>query len=249
MNEVYSESYRIRSYETDFRGRIRLVTLLNYMQDAASLHASSLGFSVEDLRHKNATWMLSRYRILIFNYPKFGENVRIRTWRSSVEGLYARREFEIFGAGDVQVGAATSSWVILNLTTRRPLRVEAVVGEFPCVARRALPDDFSPLPKMETCTMELPFQVRMEDLDVNRHVNHAVYAGWALETIPAGLLMDCLPFEIEVYYRAEAMFGDRILSRSAVIDSSDSTVFLHQLVRDDDGRELTRLKTTWRTPR
>jgi acyl-ACP thioesterase len=249
MNEVYTGIFRVRSYETDFRGRVRPITLLNYMQDAASLHASSLGLSVEDLRVKNATWMLSRYHILISRYPVLGDEVRIRTWRSAQESFHALREFEIRDAGDIPFGVATSSWVMLNLITKRPLKVDRIVGDFPCVARRALPDDFPPLPKLETFNMELPFRVRMGDLDLNHHVNHAVYAEWALETVPSGLLMDSLPYEIEVYYRAEAMFGDRVLSRSVSTAMADSSSIHHQLVRDGDGRELTRLKTVWRSLR
>lgn len=247
MNEVYTGIFRVRSYETDFRGRVQPITLLNYMQDAASLHASSLGFSVENLRGRNATWILSRYHIRMYRYPVLGDEVRIRTWRSSLEGFHALREFEILDAADIPFGVATSSWVVLNLTTRRPIKVETIVGDFPCVARRALPDDFPPLPRSETFTMELPFRVRMGDLDLNHHVNHAVYVEWALETVPSGILMGSLPYEIEVYYQAEAMFGDRVLSRSVAIDMADSSTIHHQLVRDGDARELTRVKTVWRS--
>jgi acyl-ACP thioesterase len=247
MSEVYTGIYRVRSYETDFRGRVRPVTLLNYLQDAASLHASALGFSVDDLREKNATWMLSRYHIKFFHYPVVGDEVRIFTWRSACEGFYALRDFEIIDAADNPVCVATSSWVVLNLTTKRPVRVESVVGDFPCFERRALPDEFSSLQKLETCTLELPFRVRTGDVDLNRHVNHVVYAEWALEAVPSSVLMNSLPFDIEISYRSEAMLGDRILSRSSAIDMSDSTTFLHQLLRDGDGRELTRLKTVWHT--
>lgn len=247
IHEVYTGLYRVRSYETDFRGRVRSVTLLNYLQDAASLHASTLGFSVKDLREKNATWMLSRYRIRFFYYPVLGDEVRVRTWRSACEGYYALRDFEILDVHDNPVCVATSSWVVLNLTTKRPVRVESVIGDFPCLERRALSDEFSPLPKLETYTRELPFRVRSVDVDLNRHVNHAVYVEWALEAVPSGFLMDRLPYDVEISYRAEAILGDRVLSRSSEIDSSDSGAFLHQLVRDGDGRELTRLKTVWRS--
>lgn len=243
---VYTGHYRVRSYETDSRDRVRPVTLLNFLQDAASLHASLLGFSIKDLREKNATWMLSRYHIRFFHYPLLGDDLRVRTWRSACEGYYAWRDFEVLDQHGTAVCAATSSWMVLNLSTKRPVKVESVVGDFPCLDRRALSSGFSPVPKLESWTRELPFRVRWADVDLNGHVNHAVYAGWALETIPPGFLMDFLPYEVEISYRSEAMWGDCVLSRASKIGASDSNVFLHQLVRDGDGRELTRLKTVWR---
>jgi acyl-ACP thioesterase len=73
-----------------------------------------------------------------------------------------------------------------------------------------------------------------------------VHLEWALEAIPPDILLKCLPAEIHIAYRAEAVYGGRILSRSIAIDSPDSEVFLHQLVREGEGRELTRLMTLWR---
>jgi medium-chain acyl-[acyl-carrier-protein] hydrolase len=73
-----------------------------------------------------------------------------------------------------------------------------------------------------------------------------VYLDWAIEAIPPDILINCLPAEIHIAYRAEAVYGGKILSRSAAIGSPDSGVFLHQLISAGEGREVTRLMTTWR---
>jgi len=245
MDDIFSTQYRVRSYETDFRGRVRIVTLLNYLQDAASSHAALLGFSVSDLREKNVTWMLTRYHVRLMRYPREGDEVQIRTWRSALEGVHALRDFEILDAGDNRIGAATSCWVALNLETRRPVRIGTIFSEFPVLGYRALQDDFRPLPQPDAYQMEKPYLVRMGDIDSNRHVNHAVYAEWALETVPQEVLAERLPVEIEVAYRAETVYGERVLSRSSPVSQDDASSFIHQLVREADGRELTRLRTVW----
>ncbi len=219
---------------------------MNYFQDAASGHACLLGFSVADLLQKNHTWVLSRYQIKICRYPCEGEEVTVRTWRSALDGYHALRDFEAVDEKGMLVAVAGSSWLILNLDSRRPVHIKAVLDDFPVHDRRSFPDEFIFLPKRGNYDLSKPFRVRMADLDQNRHVNHTVYPEWAFETVPPEFFNRCLPAEIHIAYRAEAVYGGRVISRSAVIDPADPGRFLHQLVNEEDGKELTRLITVWR---
>jgi|AMWB02.1.fsa_nt_gi acyl-ACP thioesterase len=241
--DIFSRSYRIRSYETDFRGILRPVALLNYLQDAASGHADLLGFSLHDLRVRDATWLLSRYHVIVDRYPGAGAELLITTWRSLLEGIYAFREFEITAADGSVIGCATSSWVLLNLRTKRPVKIREFLPALPVVRKRALVDDFPKLPKLGSTDAEQQFRARTADLDLNRHVNHAVYAEWALETVPLPVLQECFLSEIEIAYLNEAVSGNTIISRAERVDRG---VFIHQLIREGDGKELTRLRTGWR---
>lgn len=243
MRDIFSRSYRIRSYEADFRGMLRPVALLNYLQDAASGHADLLGFSLSDLRVRDATWLLSRYHVVVDRYPGAGEELLVTTWRSLLEGIYAFREFQITAGDGSVIGCATSSWVLLNLRTRRPVRIREFLADLPVVRKRVLEDDFPKLPKLGSSDAEQQFRARMADLDLNRHVNHAVYAEWALETVPLPVIQECCLSEIEIAYLNEAVSGDTIISRAERIDRG---AFIHQLIREGDGRELTRLRTGWR---
>lgn len=246
MNSVFTASYRVRSYETDFSCRLKPVSLVHYLQDAASSHAALLGFSVADLLQKRLTWMLSRYQIRVYRYPLDGEEIHIRTWRSAIDGYHALRDFEVIDADGRILAAASSSWLIVNLESRHPVRIKVALEDFPVLANRSFPDAFIAFPKRESYDRELPFLVRMGDLDQNRHVNHTVYLEWAIEAISPDILHTCLPVEIHISYRAEAVYGGKILSRSTAIDSPVGDAFLHQIVSEGEGRELTRLMTVWR---
>ena len=85
------------------------------------------------------------------------------------------------------------------------------------------------------------------DLDINRHVNNVFYAEWALETVPAEIAEHCRLTEIEIGFRAEALYGDTVISRIAQVETfTDSFCFVHQLLDERTGKELTRLRTRWR---
>jgi medium-chain acyl-[acyl-carrier-protein] hydrolase len=242
----YEESFQVRTYESDHRGLVRPVAILNYLQEVAGAHAEQLGFSVNNLLARGITWVMSRSHVRFLRDPGVGEKLRVRTWPSGRRGLHAMREFEVFDDSSQMVAVGTSSWVIVDIESKRPVRIEKVIPTYPPTARRALDDGFAALPVLTGADHELPFRVRLGDLDINQHVNNVVYAGWALEALPEQWQQCHRPAAIEIAYRSEAFSGDRVVSRAQAFTAGDASGFLHQLVSEADGRELTRLRTLWR---
>ncbi len=244
---IFEKQFNVRYYEVDFCGRLRPSTILNFMQDAAAGHAALLGVAVAELRKRNLTWVLSRFHLKVERYARSGETVQIRTWPSSRDGHFSCREFEVRDGEGGLLALATSSWAAVSLQTRRPVLLDDHLPAYTLVPRRAVEDEFPTLPRLGEAGTELRFQVRRSDLDINRHVNNVVYAEWALETVPAEIAESCCPAEIEIGFRAEALYGDTVISRTGRAETSnDGFCFVHQLLDERDGRELTRLRTRWR---
>lgn len=242
----HRKRFRVRLFEAGPDGRARLSSLLNYFQEAAGEHAAALGVSVTDLLPKNLTWVLSRYHIQVYRYPFWLEPVEIRTWPSGRREFFALREFELLSEGGELLAAGTSSWMMVERASKRPVPLDQHLPNFKEDSRRAIPDRFDSLPVVTKTHAELTFQVGMRDLDWNRHVNHVVYIEWAVETAPRSLLLSYLPTEIEVDYRSEALFGETVLARAESLIDEGNPKLLHQVVRKDGGQELARLRTTWR---
>lgn len=243
MDVFLEKQFRIRSYEVDFRGRVSPVAILNYLQDTAAEHAYRLGVAVTVLLPQGLTWVLSRTHLKLFHAPGVGEVLRVRTWPSLRDQKFTCREFELHDRKDNLVALATSSWAVLDLVTRRPVRLDSSLPSYPLDPRRAVDDDFPSLPRLAAVDRELPFRVRLMDMDLNRHVNNAVYAAWALEVVPAELLATHRLEELEISFRAEARHGDVIVARCAA--EGEPGRFLHQIREMREGRELTRLRTAW----
>jgi len=240
---LYTTEYQVRSYEVDSRGLARPLTLLNYLQDAAGEHAARLGVSVLALLKNNLTWVLSRYHIHFHKFVPVHSVLTLKTWPSAKEGRFALRDFALTDSSGAPVVSATSSWMLINLKTRRPVRIDEFLPDLPTLPKRVIHDTFTSLPIPDDFNCELPFRVRHSDLDINQHVNNTVYVDWALETLPQDVIGQISPKTIEVSYRAEANYGDRILSRSFF--ASDDSRSIHQLIRESDGKELARLRTEW----
>lgn len=245
MENVFKRKMSVRAVDVDFQGKIRAEMYLAMLMEAASEHAARLGVGVLDLFKKNLTWILSRWHVRILKYPSMWQEFDLVTWPSYREGTYTLREFEAFDSRGDLLTQATTSWLALDLGTKKPVLINRVLPDFSLENRRALADDFPLLPKLQTADMEREYPVFRTYLDVNRHVTSTIFILWALETVPEDVLLKLRPCEIEINYRRETFFTDRVLARTQRVEAAAGPVFLHQLVRVEDGKELAVLRTAW----
>ncbi len=242
---LFTRSLEVRYHEADPQGAVRLAVLLAYLQDVAAEHALQLGVAVKDLRKLGLTWVLSRLHLRMDRLPRCGEQVGIKTWPVNREGIFSVRDFELLNSAGEKTGCATTSWAVLDLQSRRPVRIETHLPGYPLHPVRALDDPFAAIPAPATFETELRLPVLRADLDLNNHVNNTIYAGWALEAAPERVAGYAVPVSVEINFRAEAHYGDTVISRCAVQQSGSHPCLLHRIEHADDGRELARLRTCW----
>lgn len=240
MPNPWIESYPVRSYHVDPHGLLTLPALANYLQDAAGVHARQLGVSAEQLIEQRLTWFLARLHIVVDERPAWREDVRVETWPSGHDGLFASREFVVHGPRG-PVARATSAWMMVHLDRRRPVRLPRFVQELPLADRaRPLPDTPDRLPLVDEPDLVRAYAARHDDLDLNDHVNNVVYVTWVQEALAAADLR-VPPAEIIVHFRAEAVYGDVVEVQTRAETAGDG--HLHRLVRPADDRELARAWT------
>ncbi len=246
----WQQDFRIRGYEVGPLGRISVQTLFNYMIEAATNHAMHLGVSVTDLFAQGQTWVLTRLHLRVERFPAWPGAVRVDTWPSGRQGLFATREFRLSACEErddgADIGIATSSWMIIDQKSRRPIRVPVHFDKFSDLERgRVITSDFPRLTDVERCDVVRFFQVRRSDLDINRHVNAVRYLDWALEIVPPAIWQECELRELEIAYRAESLYGDRVRACCQVEQEESGHCVMHKLLHEESGKELTRLVTRW----
>ena len=82
-------------------------------------------------------------------------------------------------------------------------------------------------------------------MDINQHVNFLNYIEWAIESVPMEIWREYVLSDLQVSYRAEAKLGDRAVVQSEQLGGEDKKRFIHDIFRDKDRKELTRLITCW----
>ncbi len=255
---VWTEPFRVRAYEVGPDERARVLALCDYVQEAAGEHAASAGVETFALADGPGTWILSRLRFEIAERPAMRSHVRVVTWPAAQDGLRAERDFELRDDADAVLMRGTSTWVVMSVARRRPVRLPDVISTFgPADRPRALPPTAGEPSAPETVTAEARFTVRTSDLDRVGHANNVRFAEWALEAAerlaapspsgvaapsPSGVSPGTLA-GLDLAFRAEAVAGDVVVSTVGPGDAPGSLA--HRLARDSDDRTLALATSLW----
>ncbi|MDR1045357.1 MAG: acyl-ACP thioesterase [Candidatus Adiutrix sp.] len=252
MNWVRTETFKIRGYEIGPDHRVPLQNLCGYMEEAAALHASELGFAVETLARRGLAWALTRIWIEFHELPCLGgavpdeeesSLVRVKTWPVAVERLQYRRDF-LISWRDRVLAKAASDWVVINLETRRAERIPEFISALqPRAPEKVMAGGRLKLPSQESGPELAAFTVRRADIDRNNHVNNARFTEWLVEATPAEISSSGQIRLLQIMYRAESRYGDVVVARGA--REPESGAFLCGLYRRSDGRELVRARAVW----
>lgn len=172
----------LRTYQTDRYRYIRPVMLMNELQSMADDHAERLGIGRTYCMANNLAWVVTHYLIDIIELPREGEELTFITWPSAHDALKAVRDFQIRGADDRLMVRATSQWIMIDIENRRPIRLGDRLAAWDKYPERAWTRTFDKFPDFDVQKTRT-HKCRFDDVDVNQHVNNAVYAVWATESV------------------------------------------------------------------
>jgi acyl-ACP thioesterase len=241
------KEYRIHVYETGTDGRLSLAALFDYMQDIASDHAETLGFGRDDLMKNNRFWALSRMYAEMEHWPAWKEKIILKTWPNGTDKLFALRNYDVRYPDGRHIAHATSSWLILDHSTRRIRRPETELSHF----RHNFQSQYSPLryaTKLAASeaggitTAEI--RVKISDLDINLHTNNVKYLKWINDTYDLDFIIKNVPQSVEINYLSESLINEDIFIQTSA-DKNNEGFYNHSVFRSADNKELCRVRIGW----
>ena len=245
--EEYIKEFTIPYYDCNASGLIRPVSLLEYLVETSSLHSDSLGLGFKEMLKKNYAWLLSRWKIEIFTYPKAREKIKIKTWASQFDKFYANREFNIYDKDENLIAEVSTLWVFMHTKRKRPIRIpDEMYNKFNIIDNKNFNEffNFNNELKMES---SMDFRVRKTDIDSNDHVNNAKYLNWFLETIPLEVDEKYLLKELDIYYIKEIKYDNIIESKLSEKEKVGEAVqFFHRIYNKESGELTTKCKSVWK---
>lgn len=172
----------LQAYQCDRYGYVRPLILMNELQGMGDAHAEALGCGRTFLLENNLAWVVTHYLVDIIELPREGEELSFITWPSCQDTLRAVRDFEIRGADNRLMVRATSQWILIDMAARRPVRFDQHMAICQGTTNRAWERAFEKFPDFDATKTHV-FKCRFDDIDVNQHINNAVYAVWATESV------------------------------------------------------------------
>jgi medium-chain acyl-[acyl-carrier-protein] hydrolase len=237
------DAYKVYSYHTDSRCRLSLTAMLHFLQETAGSHATANGFGFDMLGASKLFWVLSRLTLKVAAYPRWNDELLLRTWSKAPGALMGNRDFELLNAQGEVVAVASTAWLMVDVASRRPQRIERFGSAFPHVLdRHAIPEPPEKLPAVavgEAAETSEAKEIVLSDMDMNGHVNNACYVRWALDAFPLHRQGDGEVRTLEVNFLHESRAGEHYaVSGRQTAEKTRS----YSITRCEDGRELARVR-------
>ena len=255
-DEIYRLSFFVGSREIDFRSRLSPTSLCYFLQDIASCHAASAGVDIADLLKIGKTWMLSRLNLIVNNLPRWKDYLDLFTWPVGVKSLFATRDFVALDKSGNTVAVATSSWLIVDLKSRKPVRVNRYIERMKLLNELRALDKYLIRPdyNLEGMNWVKPHRekVGLDDIDVNGHFTSMKYIEKILFNIDEDFRQDNELKEIEIYYMSEVLKGEELTYEYAFTERSSrnegdfnkNRSLIHRVIGYDN-RLVSLARTSW----
>lgn len=186
----------------DAAGRLRLDTVVRYLQDVAIDDVDETGWGAPE-----HLWVVRWYRIDVVEPFLVDRDVRLTTWCSAQASVAAGRRTTVRGdrGGLIE---ADSVWIHLD-ASGRPTRL-ADFGVYTASTGGRLASTRLRLPDPPRDAPRTAWQLRSTDVDLMGHVNNAVH--WAaLEQALPDLGLDATrPFRLILEYRHAIDLGEDV---------------------------------------
>ena len=239
---IFIKEYEVSTFLVNSLKRLGLVGLLNMLQDAAGLHANLLGLGYEKMLADNKFWVLTRQRLVMERWPHWRDLVTIKTWPRPIVGMAAVRDFEIY-VGRELLGMCTTSWMVLDGQTHKPVRPNLEGTDYPKDHKFKLAIDTLKVEKGAKSKQVDSLRVRSSDLDMNKHVNNTKYAEWVLDAINYQTHHALKLVEYQVNFLAETHLDDEIhIENLLAADPTTNQSEIYQGIRTSDQKVVFRAK-------
>ncbi len=227
--EVKEKKFRIRTYECGVHGRIKIFSLMQYLQEIAALHAGQLGLGFDKLSEMGGYWVLSNIRMEISRLPGRDDEITLRTWPSGYTRTIATREFVGKDQNDSELFRAGSEWMVLNKQTNRLKNLSLCRGHpardsragrprhlfrldlnLPKTGIKALPEELNRLePNGDYREVDV-VRVPHSSIDLNGHVNNTEYVRWGIDALSRVFKLNENIRCVQATYLSEVFEGDKL---------------------------------------
>lgn len=219
----YIEKITVPCYDTDASWLLKPASFMNLAQEAAGRHAVYLGFGYGDLIVSNTAWILSRVHVEFIDTPKWREDITLTTWHKGLNRLFFLRDFVLTDVQGKERVKATTSWLVLNLETRRLVRDPKLIEEGTVCTENAIetPADKVQMPKEVEPEFVMEHKVAYSDIDTNGHTNNAMYMHWAMDAVDYDIASTRPVKEFTINFNHETKAGEVVKLYKAVVEKED----------------------------
>ncbi len=245
MENYFDKQIELRYYEMDNFGAASPVTMLTLLEETAADHCHSIDVSLYDLERDGIGWVLLSGYMQMYRYPRYKENITIRTWLSKYSAVKGYRENIVFDESGLVIGRTKGLWVFFDINRRRPIEIpEKIRSRWSSCAEECLKHNLTErIEAISEARRSEQYQVHRYDTDMYKHVNNIRYLHWIVDSMPEEIVKNYYMHTIDGRFVGEAMQGDVINALTA--DGGQPDSFTHAVRVDGSDKVCATARTKW----
>jgi acyl-CoA thioester hydrolase len=136
VRSVYTHTFEVPVSSIDGYGHVSNIEYLRWMQEVATAHTASEGWTLDRYQQNRAIWVVRRHTIEYFIPAFAGQRLDMHTWIEWVRDCQSVRRYLLTREGQARALArADTLWVCVDPESGRPRRVpESFTAAFDLVA-------------------------------------------------------------------------------------------------------------------
>ena len=198
---MYKMKYQVLSSEVDENSELKLMSLVNILQDCEGLHIDGLKVFNEELRKEKIGIFLSFRQVNIHKKPKLFDTLYLETFPYETKGYFGYRNTIIYNEKKEVLVTTNVLGTFTSLQTLRPTKVlqSAIdtLDEAPKFDMKYLPRKID-LRNMELVKEGHLIHIQKVHIDSYHHLNNAFYVAFAENMIPDDFLVEIFRAEYKV---------------------------------------------------
>lgn len=200
---MYKEKVKITSVDVDSNLNLKVPSIFKFFQHISSNHSEKLGVGKSNTIDKDMCWVITRFKVVIYDYPKFNDEIIVSTHPGEINKFLFPRFYQIYSAKGKLLVSACAIWLVLNAKTRRIVTKPFGDSKFKSESSKDdidLPEAVKPEEELKLVEERL---VRYNDTDINGHLNNTKYIEFILDTRDREFYKTHLLKEITIAYEKE----------------------------------------------
>jgi medium-chain acyl-[acyl-carrier-protein] hydrolase len=235
-SDKYEKVFYLHSYNIDKDRTLSITSLIEFLLETAGFHTEVCGVGWKVLKDHNVFWVLSNLFIKFNEFPVWNQEIKIETWSTGLKGVFAQRCFIVYNSTGKILMKATSDWLMVNTLSRRIVRADRFMGEFPHRSEKLFEFKVPQILIPENLKTVTNLKVQYSEIDMNGHMNSAKYPERIINAIGLKYLNKTNLDYINLSYIKESVYDEQIISNIKFVDNKTC---IGQLVDNNNVEKFT----------
>ena len=116
---VFNHTYRIGLEDCGRENEATNKAILTILEDIAGLHSATVGLGLNEINKTGYAWVILKWQVQIIKRPRYNDELNVYTWSTSVDKLFADRDFKVIDNNGETAIIATSRWIYMDINSLR----------------------------------------------------------------------------------------------------------------------------------